>query len=150
MLGEGRACLDTHLIRWVAPNNTSAAYPGLSILLLKCYVEGVMCIFVMVCIHACVSPHSQLRTSTSTSLPAASVVVGSKPIIEPVKESAPVPDEEEMIGVYARSKRAGERMVRAMNCHVLKTVVVRPGGIFGAGDTVSKSLASSSGFVLVF
>ncbi|KAG2501117.1 hypothetical protein HYH03_000935 [Edaphochlamys debaryana] len=52
----------------------------------------------------------------------------------PIPESAkPVPDED-LNGDYARSKAAAERLVVAANCHVLHTVVLRPGGVYGAKD----------------
>lgn len=67
-----------------------------------------------------------------------SVVVPKEGLAFPatLKEATePLPDEQ-LVGTYPMSKAAAERLVLAANSHVLKTVALRPGGIYGMGDPV--------------
>ncbi|MEW5303023.1 MAG: hypothetical protein WDW36_005755 [Sanguina aurantia] len=50
----------------------------------------------------------------------------------PLSEKDPLPARH--VSLYAASKAAAERIVLGANSHVLKTAVLRPGGIYGTGD----------------
>eukprot|EP00201_Polytomella_parva_P014342 CAMPEP_0175063264 /NCGR_PEP_ID=MMETSP0052_2-20121109/14652_1 /TAXON_ID=51329 ORGANISM="Polytomella parva, Strain SAG 63-3" /NCGR_SAMPLE_ID=MMETSP0052_2 /ASSEMBLY_ACC=CAM_ASM_000194 /LENGTH=488 /DNA_ID=CAMNT_0016329427 /DNA_START=106 /DNA_END=1573 /DNA_ORIENTATION=- len=54
-------------------------------------------------------------------------------ITDPVAESDLV-TEETAVGQYAISKLRAEKLVTHVDCHVLHTITLRPGGIYGLGD----------------
>ena len=63
------------------------------------------------------------------------------PITEDTK---PLPDQQ-LNGTYARTKAAAERLVVAANGDQLRTVVLRPGGIYGVNDPVSGARCVTAG-----
>ncbi|KXZ47088.1 hypothetical protein GPECTOR_38g325 [Gonium pectorale] len=59
---------------------------------------------------------------------------GGGGLLEPALETAKPLSAEDLNGGYARSKAAAERLVLAANSHVLHTIALRPGGVYGHND----------------
>ncbi|GFR40072.1 hypothetical protein Agub_g615 [Astrephomene gubernaculifera] len=55
--------------------------------------------------------------------------------LAPIPESTAALPAAQLNGAYARSKAAAERRVLAANSHALHVVALRPGGVYGVGDT---------------
>src|SRR5690606_32212140 len=72
---------------------------------------------------------------------AAAVVSDGHPV-EGADEATPLPDPP--FGAYARTKAAAERVVRAANGPGLRTVVVRPPGIWGVGAEMVEGVAGGA------
>jgi nucleoside-diphosphate-sugar epimerase len=63
---------------------------------------------------------------------------GGGGVLAPILETQPLLPDSHLTGPYCLSKAAAERMVLAANGPKLRTLAMRPGGVYGPKDQVRR------------